>query len=299
MPNPTETTTIKIVRSLGATTWRLNLWVLTILLVVFSQTFEASAQSDAVFPGFRHVDPFHGEASQPQTTQVVLLADADFAPWSFVGEDGALQGISVEIARSACADAGLTCDIQAAAFAELLPKLKKGEAQAIITGLKRDAALASEFALTRPYFQSLARFAVRNGSPLSAPDIRTLAGRKLGYRANTTHARFLEKFYNRSALTPFETQDQMQEALRTGLVDAIFSDAVLLSYWLGGSASKGCCTFLGKAFLHRDSFSRGLGFVVRRDDPALRQRFDDALDRLESKGDVAKIFARYLPASVW
>jgi polar amino acid transport system substrate-binding protein len=284
---------------LHSTIQRLNACFLVLFLVVFTQPALSQSVKSTTFPSFRHVDPVQLPLPGSAAGKLILLADADFAPWSFVAGDGGLRGISVELALGACTEAGLICEVQSLPFAELLPKLRKGEAQAIVTGLKRDDKLAAEFALTRPYFQSLARFAVRTGSPLTAPDIRTMAGRKLGFRKDSSHARFLEKFYNRSALTPFDSQEDMLNALRDGTVDAVFADAVQLSYWMGGSASKGCCSFLGKAFLDRKSFSRGLGFVVRRDDPLLRQRFDEALDRLETKGVTAEIFARYLPASVW
>jgi polar amino acid transport system substrate-binding protein len=277
---------------------------LCLSLALFAATGLALAQTPeraaTGFPGFRHVDPVQTPLPPPPAqTKLVLLADADFAPWSFVGPDGGLRGISVELALAACTDAGLICEVQSLPFAELLPKLREGKAQAIVTGLKRDDRLAKEFALTRPYFHSLARFAVKNGSPLTAPDIRTLAGRKLGFKKDSSHARFLEKFYSRSALTPFDTQEAMLNALRDGTVDAVFADAVQLSYWMNADAAKKCCAFLGKAFVHRETFTRGLGFVVRRDDPQLGQRFDEALDRLETKGTTADIFARYLPASVW
>jgi polar amino acid transport system substrate-binding protein len=266
---------------------------------IFAVPAVAQTKAATGFPSFRHVDPVQNPLPAPDAKKIVLLADGDFAPWSFIGPDGALRGISVDLALAACTEAGLICEVQSLPFQDLLPKLRAGQGQAIITGLKRDDKLAQEFALTRPYFQSLARFAVKNASPLTAPDIRTMAGRKLGFRKDSSHARFVEKFYSRSALTPFDTQEAMLNALRDGTVDAIFADAVQLSYWMAAESAQKCCSFLGKAFMHRETFTRGLGFVVKRDDPQLRQRFDEALDRLESKGTTADIFAVYLPASVW
>ena len=253
----------------------------------------------AAFPGFRHVDPDAFQTAQTPNTVVVLDADADFAPWSFQGEDGGLRGIAVELAQAACTEAQLTCTLQPAAFADLLPALRSGAVQGLVAGPKLDAAMAAEFALTRPYFRTLGRFIVRSGSSLPAPDIRSLAGRRIGFRANTQHARFLETYYSRSALTPFDDPNAMLEALRTGQVDTVFGDAVQLAYWLKGGASRGCCNFLGKAFLHRETFTRSLSFTLRRDTPDLRAKLDAALDRLEAKGATAEILARYLPASVW
>lgn len=284
---------------IAATFQRLNLLLFILFSIAYCSTVMAQDEKLNAFPGFRHVDPAPPEDMEALAGNIVLGADADFAPWSFVGEDGRLRGISIELAERACADATLACDIRALDFAVLLPKLRSGEIQGIISGLKLDTGTAAEFALTRPYFRSLGRFVVRTGASLAAPDIRTLAGRRLGYRANTAHARFVETYYGRSALTPFDSTEAMLEALRTGQVDAVFGDAVQISFWLKGSASRGCCMFLGKAFVHRDTFSRSLSFVLRRDANDLRTRFDHAIDHLESAGTTADIFARYLPSSVW
>lgn len=299
MIQPKRQPSAKWHKRIAATFQRLNLWLYTLSWVVLCSAAIAQDEKLNAFPGFRHVDPAPTEVVQPLAGSVVLGADADFAPWSFIGEDGQLQGISIELAKRACADAALACDIRALDFAMLLPKLRSGEIQGIVSGLKLDIGTAAEFALTRPYFRSLGRFVVRTGASLAAPDIRTMAGRRLGFRANTAHARFLETYYGRSALTPFDSTDAMLEALRTGQVDAVFGDAVQISFWMKGSASRGCCMFLGKSFVHRETFSRSLSFVLRRDANDLRTRFDRAIDHLESAGTTAEIFARYLPPSVW
>jgi polar amino acid transport system substrate-binding protein len=285
--------------NLFATLRRLNLILCVLLQVATTASLAIAADETRVFPGFRHVDPVANPGLQAGGPAPVLLADEDFAPWSFVDDDGALAGISVDLARAACAKAGLACDIRPAAFAELRAGLQKQDVAGVVTGLRADASASNQLLFTRPYFRSLGRFVVRAGSPLSTPDTRTLAGRRVGFVANTAHARFVEGFYPRSALTPFETPQAMLEALRTGQVDAAFGDTVQLSYWLAGDASKDCCVFLGKSFLHRDTFSRSLTFTFAAREGALRDRIDNALDRLESDGTTATIFARYLPGSLW
>jgi polar amino acid transport system substrate-binding protein len=277
---------------------KLNLWMCVLLLIAVSRA-ACAQEAQSTFPGFRHVDAALTEITKPPGGKFILQTDADFAPWSFLGQDGQLKGISVDLAAQACAEAGLTCELQPKEFSALLPALRSGQAQGIISGLKLDVATAKEFALTRPYFRSLGRFVARAGSSFAAPDIRSLAGRRIGFRANTAHARFLETYYSRSALTPFDSTDLMLEALRTGQVDVVFSDAVQLSFWLNGNAARGCCMFLGKAFVDRATFSRSLSFVLRGDASDLRNRLDAALDHMETTGVTAEIFARYLPASVW
>ena len=48
---------------------------------------------------------------------VRLLAEPDFAPWSFALDDGTMSGISVDLALLACEEAGLACEVRAGARA--------------------------------------------------------------------------------------------------------------------------------------------------------------------------------------
>jgi polar amino acid transport system substrate-binding protein len=150
---------------------------------------------------------------------------------------------------------------------------------------------------TRPYFFSSARFVTRTGMPFSQPDVKALAGRRVGYVKGTSHAAFLEKYYERAALTPFNDENALLESLRTAAIDAAFTDSMHVSFWLKGSNARGCCVMLGESFVDRTSFSKSMSMLVSLDKPNLREALDYALDRLEEKNISAKIFARYLPDS--
>jgi Bacterial extracellular solute-binding proteins, family 3 len=161
MKHTTHLRIAKASRNRSATWWRLNLLSCVLLLVAFWQPSFAENPKSGGFPSFRHVDLAAKLAETSSGGAITLLADDDFAPWSFRGADGHFQGVSVELAQQACAEAGYTCEIRPAAFATILTALEKADAQGVVSGPKLDAALASKFALTRPYFQSLGRFAIR------------------------------------------------------------------------------------------------------------------------------------------
>jgi polar amino acid transport system substrate-binding protein len=244
---------------------------------------------------FRHVDS--GQIAPPETvtTEVRLLTDDDFAPFSYKNASGELVGISVEMATTACKAAHLQCKISAVPFAELLPVLAKGDGDAIISGLRLNQKSMKNISLTRPYFISSAQFATRLGASFTGTDIRALAGRRIGLVKGTSHQAFLEKYYARSALTGFATEAEMFENLRTGGLDLAFTDANHAQFWVEGKSSRGCCETLGESFIDRESFSRSLSFIVKRDQPILRENLDYGLDQVQLHGDAAKIFKRYLP----
>ena len=294
-PEPLE----KRHKSRIATNWRDFLRLSAIVVIASLASGALAQQEQSYFPRFRHIDPSLGVATTRPSEVLTLLTDEDFAPWSFKAADGTLKGVSVELASAACADAQIKCQIKPMPHQDLLAKFRAGEGDLIISGLRITGEIAKDATLTRPYYVSLGRFLTRLGSPLPGADVRSLAGKRLGYVKASSHGAFVEKYYNRTSLTAFESTAAMHEALRTGVVDAIFGDSLALSYWAGGTLSRACCAPLGKAFVDRETFSRNLSFLARRDSRNLRDVFDASLDQLEQQGMTAKIFNGYLPGPIW
>jgi polar amino acid transport system substrate-binding protein len=228
----------------------------------------------------------------------ILLADPDFPPFSFQGRDGSIGGLAVDLALAACAEARVACSVSAVKFSDAPGALKGDSGDAIVSGPGLEAAVQSGAIATRPYFRSLARFAARDGSPLKGTDVRDLAGKRLGAVEGSAHAAWLQ-YYPRATVVTFKSEGAMQEALRTGTIDALFGDALHVIYWVAGGNSRGCCKLLGNAYIDRGYFSRDLVFVVRKDRDDLRKALDLGLDRLESKGFTSEIFNRYVPLNPW
>jgi polar amino acid transport system substrate-binding protein len=269
--------------------------------LVLVESVPVGAQEVAApgLPLFRHIDGAAKSPSAIAQRNIRLLTDRDFPPFSYETPEGKTAGVSVDLALAACMELKAICVVIAKPFNELLPSLINNEGDVIVSGLRIDAALLKKATMTRPYFWSLGRFAVRVGSQLRGSDIRNLAGKRIGYVANSSHGAWLEKYYSRSTLTAFPNETEMNEALRTGALDVSFGDGLRLIYWLAGSASRGCCKPLDGAFVDRQFFSRNLSFLTRRDDQDMVKAFDYALDRLQEKGISAKVFARYLPSGLW
>jgi polar amino acid transport system substrate-binding protein len=282
-----------------ATLHRLTIFLVMQLSVVFFAGFAKSSEITAQIPMFRHVDPSALVAGPPTPRNLKLLADQDFAPWSFVTAGGEVKGISVDLALSACKAVAATCTVKAVPFTDLLPGLQRGEADVVVSGIRPTAGILEHMVMTKPYFMSFGRFVTRLGSPVQATDIRAMAGRRVGSVKGTSHAAWLKQYYARSALSEFDNFDAMGEALRTGSIDAVFGDSVQIAFWLKGPRARNCCVTLGKAYIDRETFSRNLVFVTKKDDAALVDALNNSLDQLEANGTTAQVFSAYLPGPVW
>ena len=208
------------------------------LAIILSVPVAAQEAASPGLPLFRHVD---GAAKPPAAfaqRSIRLLTDRDFPPFSYETPEGKTAGVSVDLALAACTVLKADCTVIAKPFNELLPALANSEGDVIVSGLRIDEALLQKTTMTRPYFWSLGRFAVRVGSQLRGSDVRSLAGKRIGFVENTSHGAWLEKYYSRSTLTPFPSEAELNEALRTGALDVSFGDGLRLIYWLAGSSAE-------------------------------------------------------------
>lgn len=228
-----------------------------------------------------------------------LIADADFAPFSFLSRTGAPVGLSVELAIAACERARLSCTVEVRPYGDIMDALERGDADAVITGPGLDEAALSSAQMTRPYFRTMGRFAMTNTGSFEAADGKALSGARIGVVKDTLHARWLQAYYGTSQILPFDTLAAAGDALKAGTIDALFGDNLQVIYWVSGEAAAGCCKLLGNAFSDFDYFSRNLAFLVRQDKPEVRAALDYGLDQAQASGATEKIMKTYVPLPVW
>jgi polar amino acid transport system substrate-binding protein len=249
-------------------------------------------------PLFRTVEAAERPAI-PENLPVKLVADADFAPYSFLSSTGSPAGLAVELAIAACERARLRCTLDVLPYGELLASLENGEADVVVTGPRLDPATLTSARMTRPYFRIMARFAVAATSKFTSSDPKVLSGSRIGVAKDTVHARWLGAYYTGSYIQPYESLALAGDALKAGEVDAIFGDNLQTIYWLTGETAANCCRILGGAYSDFDYFSRNLAFLVSPNQPELRAAFDYGLDQAQSSGATAKIIRTYVPLPPW
>jgi polar amino acid transport system substrate-binding protein len=267
--------------------------------LLISQVVEAQEKQPAYQPPLFRSAEEQARPALPEQLAVKLVADEDFAPYSFRSRTGSPAGISVEIAIAACEQARLACTVEVRPFAEILPALERGEVDVAVTGPRLDANTLAASRMTRPYFRIMGRFAVPNTSTLDTASVSNLAGRRIGVVKDTVHARWLTAYYASTRITPFDDLAAAGAALKGGQVDALFGDNLQVIYWVAGEAAAGCCRLLGGAYSDFDYFSRNLAFLARRDKPELAQALDYGLDKAQAAGSTAKILRTYLPLDPW
>ncbi len=254
----------------------------------------APALADAV-PSFW--DPaLHRDKPDLSGLRVIRFLTADdYLPLDFALADGSLTGFNVEIASAICEELHIGCTIQARRWDTLVDSLETGKGDAMIASMTASADLRNRLDFTSPYYQTPARFATRKDYPQGELDPRTLAGKKVGVIAGSTHEEYLTSYFPKTERKTYPDFPALHEALKSSEVDAVFADGLTLSVWLAGESSGFCCVFRGGPFTEAKYFGSGVSIAVRKEDSDLRRAMDWALARISAKGLYAEIYRKYFP----
>ena len=177
----------------------------------------------------------------------------------------------------------------------LLDSLEAGKGDAVIASIAATSATRDRVDFSQPYYQTPARFIVLKGSPLSDARPDALRGKTIGVVGGSAHETYLKAFFRDAKLNAFAGLAALEDALRSGTIDAAFGDGLTFAVWLGGQSSEGCCKFLGGPYSESRFFGEGVGIALRKGDTDLRRAVDWALARLASRGVYAEIYLKYFP----
>jgi polar amino acid transport system substrate-binding protein len=226
-----------------------------------------------------------------------FLTTDDFPPFAFKDRRGILVGFDVDLAEAVCAVLKVQCAIQTRPFETLVAGLKGGTGNAIIAGFDLDRAPSEGLIASQAYLKIPGRFAVRKDKPFS-PGSPTPEG-FVGTVCGSAHAAYLRRFFPELRVVCYSTGALPLAQLKTGTLDAVFTDALSLSFWLNGSESEDCCRFEGGAYLDDRYFGSGLAIVMRAEDRQLKFAIDYALREVYRAGTYEELYLRYFPVGLF
>jgi len=270
-----------------------------VFAVYFSINF-ANAQ-DVTIPNFWDKSERFNKPDLSQLPRFRFLTTTDFPPFNFIDRQKQLAGFHVDLARAICKELDILarCEIQAIPWDQLEDAVKKGQGEAIIAGLAVSGKLRESLNFSRPYLQIPARFVTRKDTGLSAPAYDALFRKKSGVVKGSSHAAYFSNFFANRSAKEFESREAALFALQAGEVEAVFSDALSLSFWLSSSGSKDCCVFFDGAYVSQEYFGSGLSVALSKERPDLVEGVNYALSKINESGTFAEIYLRYFPIGLY
>lgn len=235
----------------------------------------------------------------PRRAAIRFLTDSEFPPFHYYDEDGVLTGFDVDMARAVCLELSATCDIKVRVWEDLLPALRRGEADAVIASHTITPQALAQVDFTDRYYHAAAWFAGLRGSAKIEITPEGIEGKRIGVVKGTAHEAYLRTFFRGSAIQAFESVELARDALVARKLDLIFDDGISLVFWLNGTLSKECCEFKGGPFFDAKFFGDGIAIAVPKTDAQLKGLINRALKRVRESGRYEELLLRYFPSRLY
>jgi lysine-arginine-ornithine-binding protein len=240
-----------------------------------------------------------GQDAPATGPEIRFATEGAYPPFNYVDADNKLQGFEIDVARAVCAELRARCSFALDDGDSLVPDLKAGKFDAIVSSLEITEERRQKIGFSRAYYRTPAVFMGRTEFETTDISPAGLKGLRLGAMENTVYSAYLDDYYAAgSTIVSYANQDEASLDLALGRIDLVLGDKVALAEWLKRGREASCCRFVADVPWDTEAFGEGFGFGVRKDDDALKQALDRAILAIQANGAYDRLRAAYFPFDV-
>jgi polar amino acid transport system substrate-binding protein len=234
-------------------------------------------------------------ASTAQAETLKIATEGAYPPFNYVDSNNQLHGFDVDIANALCKQMKVECQIVAQDWEGIIPALLAKKYDAVVASMIATDERKKKIAFSNHYYRTPLSVAVPKDSDIT--DAQTnFKGRTVGAQASSTQAIYAEDHYGPAGADVkfYPTLDEANSDLAAGRVDGVIADKFPLLAW-AESAGKDCCKIIGDV----NGTTADASIAVRKEDNALRERLNKALDEIVANGTYKQISSRYFAFDIY
>ena len=227
------------------------------------------------------------------------VAAEPYPPFTSPDANGNWVGWEVDFMVAICKQAELDCVITPTAWDGIIPALTSGQIDVIMSSMSITAERAKTIDFSDKYYNTPAMVMVAADST-ATPDEAGLTGKIIGVQVSTTHEAYTQKYFAPVAaeVKTYQTQDEANQDLAAGRLDAVMADSIALQAFLDSDAGKACCKSAGMVKDDPEILGAGVGFGLRKGDPLL-PKLNAAIAAIRADGTYAEITKKYFAFDVY
>ncbi|MBF0391323.1 MAG: transporter substrate-binding domain-containing protein [Alphaproteobacteria bacterium] len=225
-----------------------------------------------------------------------VATEGEYPPFSFVDDQGRLVGFDVDIAQALCREMHTTCEVVKVAWTDLLDGLAAGRYDMVVASMARTPAREEKATFTDYYYKARGLF-VGHANTRIALTPAGLEGKTIACQQGTVQEDFLRTHRKGVTVLSMETVEDAMEAVLAGKADLILTDTLSAYDFLKGE--RGSTLDVVGDPLSDQEMSAPAHIQVRKGDTALRDRVDQALQRIRLDGSYHRINQKYFPFSIY
>ncbi|KAE9629257.1 transporter substrate-binding domain-containing protein [Parasedimentitalea maritima] len=235
-------------------------------------------------------------AANAEQVKIGIAAEA-YPPFASVDSSGTWVGWEIEVIDAVCAAAELDCVITPVAWDGIIPSLTGQQIDAIMASMSITEERSKTIDFSNAYYNTPAVIVADKSMDIE-PTPESLAGKIIGIQASTIHQAYAQAYFKDSEIRVYQTQDEANQDLFAGRIDATQADSIAMADFVGSDAG-GCCEIKGPVANDEAILGKGVGAGTRKGDDALQTALNAGIAAILADGTHEKITARYFNASIY
>ena len=226
------------------------------------------------------------------------IAAEPYPPFASLDASGTWVGWEVDIAKAICAAEKMDCVITPVAWDGIIPSLTGKQIDAIMASMSITEERMQTIDFSDKYYNTPTVIMTAKGSGITATP-EGLAGKIIGVQASTVHQAYAQQYFTDAAeIRVYQTQDEINQDLAAGRIDATQADSIALADFAATDAGA-CCEIVGSVKDDPAILGAGVGVGLRQGETELKDKFNAAIKKIREDGTYDEITKKYFASSIY
>jgi polar amino acid transport system substrate-binding protein len=222
-----------------------------------------------------------------------------YPPFYIADAAGKWGGWEVEIVNAICAEAKFECELVPIPWDGLIPALTTKKIDAIMNSMSITDERKKTIDFSDKYYNTPTAVIGTKGQAYEATP-EGMKGKIIGVQVSTVHADYVKKHFAEAAeIKEYQTQDEANQDLAAGRIDATQADSIALDAFLQSDQGKACCDMKGHVAEDLAILGPGVGAGLRKEDTATKDRINAAIKAIRDNGKYEEITKKYFAFDIY
>ena len=239
-----------------------------------------------------------GGAAKAEQVKIGVAAEP-YPPFTSPDATGKWVGWEIDFVNAVCAEEKLDCVITPVAWDGIIPALTTKKIDAIVSSMSITDERKKTIDFSDKYYNTPTAIIGPKDQKFGAtPD--DLKGKVIGVQVSTVHAVYAKKhFTGAQEIKEYQTQDEANNDLAAGRLDAVQADSIALGEFLKTDQGKACCDLKGMVAPDDEVLGPGVGAGIRKEDTALKEKFNAGIKAIRANGKYDEISKKYFDFDIY
>lgn len=222
-----------------------------------------------------------------------------YPPFTSPEASGKWVGWEIDFIDAVCAEEKLDCVITPVAWDGIIPALTTKKIDVIVGSMSITAEREKMIDFSDKYYSTPTAVIGPEDQKFGAtPD--DLKGKIVGVQVSTVYVVYAKKYFTGAQeVKEYQTQDEADNDLAAGRLDAVLADSVALGAFLKSDQGKACCDLKGRVAPDDEVLGPRVGAGVRKEDTELKGKINAGIKAIRANGKYDEISKKYFDFDIY